>query len=140
VASGYPDYEGGKQRVYLVQQWAVEGALDKSFSGTGANLTWGMGISVLYNVPAAKKLVIVSMALSVKATAQANADLPHHVSAILSIGGTEKTRIGTDAGGHWNFDEPYEGAAGQLVEFDGNVEANHAVDITLSVQAYEVPV
>ena len=140
MANGYPDYEGGKRRLYLTPEWAAEFGVDKSFSGLGANQAPGAGISAIYNVPAGKTLYIVSMEIASFATNAADADNNQIVRGRIhdDTAAVWKVAIGGNGGAQSVFSRVIKITAGHMITYDCNNNSNHNCDLWLSVEAYEV--
>lgn len=67
MVDDYPDYEGGKQKVYLVPEWAALEAVDKNLYGY-ANVGDDLEAELLtYAVPTGKTLYVVQFGAGVGA-------------------------------------------------------------------------
>jgi hypothetical protein len=142
MASGYPDYEGGKQRVYLAPEWAAKEAVDKSFYATRAGATFGQApVLASWTVTTGKTLYICGLAFSIYASAVANADLPQIGQAYIMDGtsGDIYATIGGNGGGSAIFSKPVVIPGDHSFAFPVVCQANHACDINVTVWGYLLP-
>ena len=114
MASGYPDYEGGKRKVYLVPAWAAEEGLDKNVVGTSALTASGfMATTAQYTVPAGKTLYITDAGLGVTGGVVAE------VQWYIYFDETIKTINGGVQGSIVAFTKPLVATAGTVVSVRG---------------------
>jgi hypothetical protein len=140
MARGYPDFEGGKQRVYLVPEWAAKEAKDKSFSALLLNAASGLFTFVTYVVPAGKTLYITQLSAFIVGAAAADQDKPHSaiVEAAESGAPTYYWRQGCDTGLGVSLSKPIVFKAGETAWFGITNWANHICHISVLAAGYEV--
>jgi hypothetical protein len=140
MAHGYPDFEGDKSGLYLKPEWAAKEATDKNFQAYASNVVWGFGATVSYTVPVGKTLYITELTFRCYSFAMANADLPQHVWAFLinATAGVTPVDIGGNGGGQVVLNKPVVFTAGQLMTLEVWPGANHACNVGITAQGYEV--
>ncbi len=140
MAHGYPDYEGDKQRVYLVPEWAALGAVDKTFVSGDTGKARNDSVVVNYIVPAGKTLYITTLSCYSGASGAADSDL-NQMCKIVCGDATTGTNFWTQAGNGGVgavLSKPGVIPAGHQAQFSVVNLANHNCDIGLSVLGYEV--
>ena len=140
AATDYPDFEGGKQRVYLTPEWAAKEAVDKDFSQIGVGLAVGAGILQTYLVPAGKTLYITLSSGACYAFAAADAELNQIVFAYVRdlTTGAMGLLIGGNGGYFAAFGKPFVVVAGHTLEAGVYNKTNHVANISQIVSGYEV--
>ena len=140
VATDYPDYEGGKQRVYLVPEWAALNAVDKDLYKATNNLAAGMGSSGVYTVTAGKTLYITDYTWSISANVAADRELNQMgvASIIDNTAGTTFVIEGGNGGGGASLNKPIIIPANHIVGYGVLNASNHACDIRITAHGYEV--
>lgn len=138
----YPDYEGGKQKVYLVPEWAALNAVDKDFEASTSTVDFGEGTSFIYDVPTGKTLYLTQFAWATFAVAAANADLPQMSwgRLIIDPSGTpiEKWSQAGNGGGGTTFPKPIVIPGGSRVGGYVISKANHAMVPVVVASGYEI--
>jgi hypothetical protein len=140
MASGYPDYEGGKQKVYLVPEWAAKEGADVYFNWGGLNVGEGLSASLTHDVPADKTLYITQLSFYSRAFAVENADLNQIcMASIGDSGDVENTwQQGGNGGGAAIFHKPMVIHGGNTATFAVYNYSNHHCNCGLTVSGYEV--
>ena len=140
MSSGYPDYEGGKQRVYSVADWAALFGVDKTFRATGVGQVYAGTATGNYVVPAGKTLYIVQASVEIHADAAANAELNQMTSfwAGDATAGSYPLFAGGNGGVVVPLVEPLIIPAGHIFLYHADVWANHACTLNLTISGYEV--
>jgi hypothetical protein len=140
MASGYPDYEGGKQRLYLVPEWAAKESKDKTFAALEANAIRGVYASVTYVVPEGKTLYITQVSAVAVAVLAAESDKPHTAWIEISDAdtGDDYWEQGCDTGFGIVLPKPIVLPAGTNVVFLIINYANHTCSIYILAAGYEV--
>lgn len=140
MASGYPDYEGDKQRVYLVPEWAAKEAVDKNFLIVAEDKSYGQNGYAEYEVPVGKTLYICGFSFSIYAVAVANADLNQIGHCYIYNATTASTvgMVGGNGGGGILLSKSIVFTAGQTFRLIAAVLANHNCDIYATAWGYEV--
>lgn len=140
MARGYPDFTGPKVGVYLQPAWAAKEGTDKNFQGSSVNEAWTNGPNILYTVPAGKTLYLITLSFLICANAEADADKNQiGIAYVYNVTtATPLVDIGGNGGGFCSLNKPIVITGGQEVQIAAINKANHAVDIQVSAQGYEV--
>lgn len=140
MSSGYPDYEGQKQRVYLTPDWAALVGKEKIFASAEGPYTWGQSISLTYLVPTGKALYIWDAEASSHASTSTDYDHHLYVQLVMNNGsGWSVSRQGLASAKSVSAG-PLVVDAGETFTAAAYNWANVAVELTLSIWAYEVSV
>lgn len=138
MATGYPDFEGGKRNLYLVPTWAAEEGLDKTFVNSAAAQGWG-GFTILnYTVPAGKTLYIVGFSFYELVDAAADYDHFLHVIAQIQVGGVTRLVTGGLTGRTVLLPVPFVVVATAAFQALAVNRSNVTCTIGLSAWGYEV--
>jgi hypothetical protein len=140
MASGYPDYEGGKQRVYLVPEWSALKAADKDFFSYAGDMPHGDGPLISYTVPAGKTLYIMQIAWFSCASTIGDYELNQMCSSLIynATTGTYYMKIGGNAGGSFVLGKPIVVPGGEEIQIYCTNESGHTTDAYITAQGYEV--
>lgn len=140
MASGYPDYEGDKSKLFTVADWSAVEGIDKNFYGVAATAAFGNFELTQYTIPAGKTLYVTMMSFANHASVAANADLNQMCKGRLveGIGGTTKIDEGGNGGGAIALNKPIVFTAGQRLDAYCYNESNHACWSHISVGGYEI--
>ena len=140
MASGYPDFEGGKSKLFTVAEWAALEATDKNFSASGEDVAFGLDAGLVYTVPAGKKLYITQIACSLSAYLEADGD-NNQICRLYLWNETDDEYtaiIGGNGGAMMVFNKPIVFEAGIIVWIFVTQKANHNCDVWLFGSGYEV--
>ncbi len=139
MASGYPDFEGDKQKVYLAPEWAAKETKDKNIDKWGTLAVDGFTYAT-YAVPTGKTVFITGMAFSAYGTDIIDRDLPQIavVSLWISSGTHPDAEIGGNGGGSIVFAKPMVATAGQIIWLYIYNRAGHGLTINGQWWGYEV--
>lgn len=142
MARGYPDFEGQKQKVYLVPEWAAKEGTDKNFVVIPGTLAaFGDADTSDYTVPAGKTLIINDLGLSGHAAVAANAELNQIVEAQLmqfvGVAYVQREVIGGNGGGSLHLTKPRSFVAGTKVRLRVINWSNHGLDPIATMSGYE---
>ena len=140
MASGYPDYEGGKQRVYLTPEWAAKEGIDKTFTASGGPLNFGVVALLNYNVPVGKTLVLTDLSFTVVASVAANGELNQIGTAYVKNATTGVVYIsqGGNGGGVYALRKPVVILGGEQLEIGVASWTNHPCHVRTDASGYEV--
>ncbi len=140
MSHGYPDYEGQKQRVYLVPEWAAKEAVDKSFESGIVLVGFNAGTSVSYVVPAGKTLYITQFGFRGLASVVGDSDLNQMCYGWIDeiTAGLVLWQQGGNGGGGATFPKPIAIPAGHQVDFYVYGMANHNLLVLVTAAGYEV--
>lgn len=138
MASGYPDYEGTKSKLFTVSDWAAVRATDKNFTGTAVNKTRGTGVISAYAVPTGSTLYITGASFDIYSNAAADYDHFLHGQIGLKSGATYLCRLGGIGGKAISFDKPLVIAGGTNFNIEITTQANVACNLGYSVWGYEL--
>lgn len=138
MVSGYPDYEGGKSKLYSGADWAALEAYDQNFFSFLANVLFNMATWVGYVVAAGRTLYITQISFSSHATAVADADNNQMCEGYIFDATTALWlyRRGGNGGGSEAFNKPIVGIALHTILMGCNNWANHNCDLSVSVEGY----
>jgi len=108
MASGYPDFEGGKVKLYTVAEWAAKEGTDKNWLISDGVTAYGEFVSTTYDVPAGKTLYITHAAFAIYAIAAGDADNNSIAYAQIQDATvpTVEWSQGGNGGGYANFTKP----------------------------------
>lgn len=137
MASGYPDFEGGKQKVFGVETWSALVGSEVHINGSKNLAAFGdSGYTVQYAVPAGKTFYVTQFYVVAYAQVAANAELPLPFRIDIESDGAPKARAGGNYGDLFLLPVP--------VAVDGGDEAkvlvvnlsNHAVTVIAGAIGY----
>jgi hypothetical protein len=139
MASGYPDYEGSKQKVYLTPEWAAKEATDKNFVSAIASGGFGTGTGVVYTVPAGKTLYITQFSFRCTALNVADGDSNQMCESYIkdNTTGAILWKQGGNGGSGMTFSKPQVIASGHQVGFYVGSFANHDTVYDICGGGYE---
>lgn len=140
MASGYPDFEGQKQKIYLTPEWATLAAKDKLFNGQALAESYKGALTVTYAVPSGKTLYLTFFGFNCMANAVANGDLNQMALARVAVITVQNVlfRFGGNGGNAAIFNTPIEIEGGDALYLQVISYANHDVDLELTAGGYEV--
>jgi len=140
MASGYPDFEGGKRRVYNTADWATDVGLAKAFNAFANNQAWNGVASLIYVVPPGKTLYIMGAATKSMASAAADAELNQMCELIIEDlpSGDDLWWQGGNGGVGQSFTQPIKYDAGHSFILIARNKANHNCNIQVTALGYEV--
>lgn len=136
----YPDFEGGKSKLFTVADWAAVEATDKNFSATGTDKWYSESIFSSYTIPSGKTLYITQFAWGAFASDSTEGDL-NQICEGMIWSYTDQVRLWTQAGnggGGLIFPKPLVVTGGKLLRFINTAYANHSMDLSLAAGGYEV--
>ena len=138
MASGYPDFEGSKSKLYTVAEWAAKEGTDKNWLIADAVTAYGEYVSTTYNVPAGKTLYITHASFSIYAIAAADADNNSIAYAQIqdTTAGVVEWSQGGNGGGYASFTKPIVIEAGHQFYCSVINYSNHNCCIGLMVAGY----
>lgn len=140
MASGYPDYEGQKSKLYSGADWAAIQATDKNFYNGDVNEVFNGAVAVVYAVPSGKTLYITG--ISTAGFASAAADYDHFLySEAFIYNATTATVLATKTGvggAFMQFSKPIVIDGGDTVWLRVRNKANITCDIYLTAWGYEL--
>lgn len=137
---GYPDYEGGKSRLFTVAEWAALEGTDKTFSKYDIFTGFGTSTTKVYTVSPATVLYIMQYTAVLIAAAAANADLPQHFMFTIEdvTGGEYWVHDGGDGGVRLAMSKPIVFPAGHQMRIILESDSNHACSGGFTVFGYEI--
>ena len=140
MASGYPDFEGDKSKLFTVADWAAVEANDKTLGVTSANKGNGTTVQATYTVPAGKTLFITQFGFAVYATNAADADNNQICrGAITNVTtGVVNASMGGNGGGGMSLTKPMVLTEGQQLALSVANESNHNCDLQAVCSGYEI--
>lgn len=140
MTRGYPDYEGGKSKLYTVDEWAAFEGIDKNLFLTAVNKASGILTTGTYIVPSGKTLYVSGLGFSLVASEADDRDNNQIGYALLSgtLLVTKYSVVGGNGGGMAIFDKPIVIASGYTLNYSLANYANHNCDGYLSVWGYEL--
>lgn len=140
MASGYPDFEGQKSKLFTVADWAAVEATDKNINGGGlVAKSFGQDQDVSYTVPAGTTLYITQIYCSNRPAAAADGDKNQIGDLSLLIAGLYYIEgIGFNGGTFAVLTKPAVATAGQAVIIRGKNLANHNTKIYGGLSGYEI--
>ena len=140
MSSGYPDYEGGKQRVYSTADWAALVGKEKGFAASGLGLAYGDSTSVGYVVPPGKTLYLTHLSFTMHAAAEADAELNQICEGRIrnAATGAAYWAQGGNGGGGITFPTPIPLVAGTSIDVMSVNWTNHVCNGRVSCSGYEV--
>lgn len=136
----YPDFEGGKAKVYSVGEWAA-------FEGEVVSLLiyWtGRAIAAYgyeeYTVTEGKTLYVVACSLAVWATLDEDKDNFQHFYILIrdQTDAVILATIGGEGGGHYQFDLPIKVPSGNTIRLTVYNYANHTISGYGLLRGYEI--
>lgn len=136
----YPDFEGGKSKLFTVADWAAIEATDKSFHG-GEGAADNLATYVLsYAVPAVKTLYITWFAIVAYTLVVANQEKPQICAGYIQDFTTlvVKARLGGNGGAALPLNKPVVIDGGHTVYFAVLNVTGHAADIFVAAGGYEL--
>ena len=142
MASGYPDYEGGKAGVYSVAEWAAFEGKEITLNDSAVNVAWN-GNETLNNVVAAGKTIYINQAcFYCQAFLQADADNNQmcQLQIYRSLPGPVAwyALVTSNGGGQLTFPRPLKFIAGDTLTAIVYNRANHNVNIGMTLTGYEI--
>jgi hypothetical protein len=138
MSKGYPDYEGDKQRVYLVPEWAAKEAVDKNMYEADSNVPIDTGSTFAYTVPTGKTLYIVNYAITAHAYDSANRDHNQFIIGSISDNDDIIATIEGNGGAVVTYSKPLAITTGHHIDVTAYNCADHNQNISQSLEAYEV--
>lgn len=138
MASGYPDFEGPKVKVYLTPEWAAKEGTDKNLNGSASAVSFGAGKWIYYAVPAGKTLYVTSVQAGAYADAAADGDSNQICLLSVARGGASIAWGVGNGGVVLPLSKPIVLDAGEVFWLGCHSYANHDVDVVVSAQGYEV--
>jgi hypothetical protein len=140
MTRGYPDFEGNKWALYLIDQFAAKTGVDKTMSASEVNQARDFGPVITYTVPAGKTLYITQLSGSARSTAAADAEKIHAIQGILFDSGTfdQYLNPGGQSGFTVALPQPIVFNAGHTLLYTVVNGSNHNVDIQITLGGYEV--
>jgi len=138
MSSGYPDYEGGKQKVYLTPEWAALIGVDKTFTATFTYAIFEDEAVLTYLVPAGKEFYVTQIGYSSRAMAAADADKDQVCQVEVEVDTDTKAYGGAHGGGFIVPATPIKVIAGETLKGTIRCFANHDSFVGLAVVGYEV--
>ena len=138
--SDRPDGSPTAVDVVLRPEWAAVQAKDKVFTFRWVVLAPGVGLYLLYVVPAGKTLYIVEIGEAMYAQDAADAELNQMFSGYIYEHTTQGTlwRMGGNGGAGAVFNKPLVIPAGHQVDFGLTNQSNHHVLADMAAGGYEV--
>ena len=140
MASGYPDFEGGKRRVFGTGDWAADVGVDKSFYGGAGALPAHSESHVDYLVTPGKTLYLSNASFGSFAELPADSEL-NQICALEMQDLTMVTNIwfqGGNGGGAVVFTTPLVIPGGHQIRILVYNLSNHSSDAFFSVDGWEV--
>lgn len=136
--SDYPDYEGGKSKLYSGADWAAHEAYDQNFEAVAINCAYGVGVFVAYAVPATMTLYLTQLSSVCMASVAANADNNHFNQAYIfnNTTGLYLLRLGSNGGGAIALNKPLVIPGGDTVHIGIIAMANHNCDVVVNAGGY----
>ncbi len=139
MASGYPDYEGGKSGLYLKTDWAAKEGQDQFIQASGADIAPGGDVSQPYLVPTGKKFVICDATYSSFAHELADADKNQMVLLVIAnVTVPMAIYQGGNGGGGIIASPPAIIPAGHIIVVSAYNVSGHNCDITATIGGYLV--
>ena len=140
TATDYPDFEGGKQRVYLTPEWAAKEAVDKTFVIAPNNMPAVPGLlsSGTYLVPAGKTLYITHVSFLGYATAAADRELNQGIWGQLYVGVDVRYEAMGSFGVTAVLSKPVVVVAGETLGYGIANVSNHNIMVGCLIAGYEV--
>lgn len=140
MASGYPDGEGRKSKVWLKPEWSAVDATDKNFYKFTNNIAVAGSNDDDYAVPAGVTLYIVFLAVHGFATNAADKDLMQicDVRLLIAVPLELLAVVGGNGGAQTLFSKPVPIEGGLTARFSVDNRSNHAMSIGYTALGYEV--
>lgn len=140
IYSDYPDYEGGKSKLFTAADWAALEATDVNFAVTGNNIAFNTTVQTVYVVPAGRTLYISHVAFQIYADLIASGDLNQMGRVALSdtTAGVVPVSAGGNGGGSMALVKPMVIPAGHTFSLSVTSHANHNVDVDGTCSGYQV--
>jgi hypothetical protein len=140
VADDYPDFEGGKSKLFTVADWAALEATDKTFTLAADGYGFGDSAYVLYTPDAGKTFYVTDFSILVVASEAADGDKPQMCAGQIYDATDDKVlwRQGGNGGIGQSFNIPIAVDGGHEVRFYALVYANHSCQIGISAKGYEI--
>ena len=139
MVSGYPDFEGGKQKIYLVPEWASKEAVDKSLYGVGGGVRLAY-VVVNYTVSTGKTLYIVHFAFGAVAGLEGDAEL-NQICRGLIVDATDSTtylNYAKNGGDSTPLSKPIVFPSAHICRIGCYNHSNHNCDLMVCAFGYEV--
>lgn len=136
----YPDYEGGKSKLYTAADWAALQATDITFH-SGLNNAAVLAQHVLdYAVPAGRTLYVTYFTISCYTIVLADADKPQIVSGWIQNFTTAVVlmRLGGNGGAQISLNKPVRIPGGNTVRFGVTNFTAHVADIWIAAGGYVI--
>jgi len=133
----YPDYEGGKSKLFTAADWAAVEATDLNFGGVSiVAVAYGAGFVVNYTPPAGRIFYITQFACSNRADLAADGDNNQICFGQLQVGGALVLLSGGNGGFVYPITKPI--VVGPLILVAAGVVnyANHNTHVGVSFGGY----
>ncbi len=140
MAKGYPDFEGGKVKLFTVADWAALEATDKTFEkGFRAQDPGDIG-TLSYAVPSGVTLYITYFAIAMFASLTADGDNNQICKGSIrnSTDVVDFAIIGGNGGAIILFNKPVVVEGGDTIAFDVTNYSNHIGETFVSAGGYEI--
>ena len=125
--------------VYLQPEWASLQQLDMNFNYPGVNVAIGGNANGAYLVPITRTLFITSLQAYIYGFGAADRNLPQHfVGEVYTDSGSFTVQFGGDGGAVLDFTKSLRVDALDTVNFYIRNYANHAVNMGISAQGYQI--
>lgn len=136
----YPDYQGGKSRVYTPAEWAAFEGTDINLFGFAVNVANGLFAQVLYAVPVGSTLYITYFTFAIWAPLVADADNNQigQMRLLNTTTGVTYADIGGNGGAGLVLAKPIVVPGGDTVGGYAINRANHNCDLDIFVAGYVV--
>lgn len=140
MASGYPDYEGGKSRVYSVADWSVIQGIEVNLTASGANQVWGVTIGISSLIPAGTTRYLTGVSWVIAPAAAADYDHHAHFEGYIkeNLAGTYLAAIGGNGGGYLSLTRPLVFAAGEICRLEIVSRCNVRCNMRVTGWGYDV--
>lgn len=139
MASGYPDFEGQKSKLFTVADWAAVLATDKELNFYVNDVIYGNYGYLDYTVPAGKTLYVTEISFLMYASDEADAD-NNQIGVVSLKNQTDTTYhglVGGNGGGYLHLSKPAVFTAGKVVRLLVWNNANHTCNVEGYAGGYE---
>lgn len=140
MASGYPDYEGGKSKIYSVGEWAVLNGDDVHVWDNDGPIASGNGVLISHTTTAGKVFYVVRVSAWWYASNAADRDL-NQIGGLIAWNSTVAGAY-VFGGGHGGVTILLTPAipvpANQTYNAQALNRGNHNMEIAVSMTGYEV--
>lgn len=140
MPTDYPDFEGGKQALYLTPAWAALVGNEKHLGGSQTNRAWSEYASFSYTVPAGKTLYVTEISWEISAYIEEDADNNQFGSVWIWNHDTLNWDWyqGSNGGDGVVFAIPKVYEAGVQITIYCYCLANHACSVAVNMSGFEV--